>query len=131
VAGKPAPIPAPEGKKTMKRLIYATLSLSLLGSTAALAQPYPGPQHGSMDHGPSDHAPMGHQAGGHQAGGYNSGHQWRRGDRFTGQRHVVSNWNSYHLHQPPHGYEWVQDGSQFVMVAVATGVIADVLLNSR
>jgi Ni/Co efflux regulator RcnB len=59
-----------------------------------------------------------------------SGHHWHNGDRYNGDRHYVSNWSYYHLRQPPQGYEWVQDGSQFVLIAVATGVITDVILNA-
>ena len=36
----------------------------------------------------------------------------------------------HHLHQPPHGYEWVQSGGQYVMIAVASGIIADVVVNA-
>jgi Ni/Co efflux regulator RcnB len=71
-----------------------------------------------------------HGAPGPQRSGYNSGHTWHQGDHYNGNRDVVSNWNDYHLRQPPQGYEWVQDGSQFVLVAVASGVIADVILNA-
>ncbi len=66
----------------------------------------------------------------HSAMNGGGGHAWHSGDHYTGSRHYVSNWNQYHLHQPPQGYEWVQDGGQFVLVAVATGVIADVILGS-
>lgn len=61
---------------------------------------------------------------------YSSGHRWHSGDHYNGDRHYVSNWNSYHLSPPPSGYQWVQDGSQFVLIAIATGVIASVILNS-
>jgi Ni/Co efflux regulator RcnB len=87
-------------------------------------------QHSSVQHGPiaeshnQQHmAPVQHEAMG-------SSHRWHNGDHYTGQRHYVSNWSYYHLHQPPQGYEWVQDGSQFVLVAVASGIIADVILNA-
>jgi len=59
------------------------------------------------------------------------GHQWHQGDHYDGDRHVVNNWNSYHLRQPPAGYEWVQDGSQFVLIAVTSGIIADIIANSE
>ncbi len=75
--------------------------------------------HGMMDqHGPQ----MGHGDAGN--------HQWRHGQRYNGHRQVVHNWNQYHLRQPPHGYEWVQDGGQFVLIGIASGIIAEVLVNS-
>jgi len=56
-------------------------------------------------------------------------HDWRQGDRFTGDRRVITNWRDYHAHQPPPGYEWVQDGNQLVLISITSGVIADVLAN--
>jgi Ni/Co efflux regulator RcnB len=55
---------------------------------------------------------------------------WHRGDRYDGPRDVVTNWDAYHLNRPPSGYEYVRNGSQFVLIAVASGVVADVLLNA-
>jgi Ni/Co efflux regulator RcnB len=59
-----------------------------------------------------------------------SGHAWHNGDRYNGSRHSVSNWQYYHLRQPPAGYEWVQDGDQFVLIAVTSGIIAEVIANA-
>jgi Ni/Co efflux regulator RcnB len=55
------------------------------------------------------------------------GHDYHNGDRYAGRREVVGDYGRYHLHRPPPGYEWVQDGGQFVLIAVASGVIADVI----
>jgi Ni/Co efflux regulator RcnB len=109
----------------MKRLLSTTLATALafstLGTTAAMAQQYPGP---GYNHGPGYGQPQ------HRPGpGPN--HAWRRGGYYNGPRYVVrgGDYDRYHLRQPPHGYEWVQDGGQFVLIAVASGVIADILLN--
>jgi len=56
-------------------------------------------------------------------------HDWHRGDRFDGNRQVVSNWSHYHADAPPPGYEWVQDGNELVLISISTGVIATVLAN--
>jgi Ni/Co efflux regulator RcnB len=64
---------------------------------------------------------------GYPAGGART---WHRGDRYDGPRNVVSNWDQYHLNRPPSGYEYVRNGNQFVLIAVASGVVADVLLNA-
>ena len=98
-------------------------------------------QHGTMQHemGPQSsmqHPPMQMSQQGHpgappmQHETFSSGHRWHSGDHYNGDRHYVSNWNSYHLSPPPSGYQWVQDGSQFVLIAIATGVITSVILNS-
>jgi Ni/Co efflux regulator RcnB len=46
---------------------------------------------------------------------------WSRGDR-------ISNWSHYHLRRPPRGYEWRRVDGNFVLAAVATGVIASVIV---
>jgi Ni/Co efflux regulator RcnB len=58
-----------------------------------------------------------------------------RGQRFhySPHRHfVVNDWHRYHLHRPPHGYHWVRNGNtgDFLLVAITTGIILDLLLNS-
>ena len=45
-------------------------------------------------------------------------------------RYVVTDWHREHLREPPRGYHWVRsDNGDFLLVAVATGVIADLLLH--
>jgi Ni/Co efflux regulator RcnB len=57
-------------------------------------------------------------------------HGWHNGDHYTGGRMVVGNWQAQHLRQPPHGYEWVQNNGQYVLIAVTSGIIADVVANA-
>jgi Ni/Co efflux regulator RcnB len=47
---------------------------------------------------------------------------WSRGERVDYHR--------YHLQAPPHGYEWREVDGNYVMAAVATGVIASVVVAS-
>jgi Ni/Co efflux regulator RcnB len=45
-------------------------------------------------------------------------------------RYVVTDWRHDHLREPPRGYHWVRsDNGDFLLVAIATGVIVDLLLN--
>lgn len=61
------------------------------------------------------------------------GHRYQRGEylpyQYRGRQYVVNDWRAYGLRQPPRGHHWVQYGSEFLLVAVATGVIASVILN--
>ncbi|MDR3521786.1 MAG: RcnB family protein [Acidocella sp.] len=59
-------------------------------------------------------------------------HQWHNGNHYTGSRRVIyqGDWARYHLRQPPYGYEWVQDGDEFILIAITSGIIADVILNA-
>jgi Ni/Co efflux regulator RcnB len=59
-------------------------------------------------------------------------HDMRRGGRisneYRGNQYVVNDWRGHHLSAPPRGSHWVQTGSDYVLVAVATGIIAQILL---
>jgi Ni/Co efflux regulator RcnB len=45
-------------------------------------------------------------------------------------RYVVTDWRRDHLREPPRGYHWVRsDDGDFLLVAVTTGVIMDILLH--
>ena len=61
-------------------------------------------------------------------------HSWHKGDRipdnYRDKRYEVSDWKAHNLRQPPSGYHWVNVNGDYVLAAVATGVIADLLLNN-
>jgi Ni/Co efflux regulator RcnB len=83
------------------------------------------------DHrGPDRGRPPAHMERGPGAG---PDHNFYRGGRlpanYRGHEYVVDDWRGHHLQQPPRGYQWVQVGGDYVMVAVATGIIASLLLN--
>jgi Ni/Co efflux regulator RcnB len=64
---------------------------------------------------------------------YQGDHQWRRGqrighDNWTGAQPV--DYRAHHLRQPPRGYEWRESNGQYVMAAVATGLIASIILSN-
>jgi Ni/Co efflux regulator RcnB len=60
--------------------------------------------------------------------------EWRKGyhmhqDDWARGRPI--DWRGHHLHRPPHGYEWREVDGNYVMAAVATGLIASVIANSH
>jgi Ni/Co efflux regulator RcnB len=57
-------------------------------------------------------------------------HDWQRGHRYDGRVVVVDDWRTRRLREPPRGYHWVRDDDdgQFLLVAVATGIITDIVL---
>ncbi|HBF50550.1 MAG TPA: hypothetical protein DDX04_09515 [Massilia sp.] len=61
-------------------------------------------------------------------------HDLYRGNRLPANYHhkqyVVDNWRSHRLSAPPRGYHWVQVGNDYVLAAIATGIIASVLLGN-
>ena len=82
-----------------------------------------------------DYRNYGYRDGGYRGQGRGTGpsHSWYRGDRvpyqYRGHNYVVDDWRGHHLYAPPHGYQWVQSGGDYLLVAVATGIIASILLN--
>jgi Ni/Co efflux regulator RcnB len=101
----------------MKRLLLA-VSLALLSlSSVAVAKGH-GRGHGG---GHGDHPPGNHYG-------------WHKGEKvdviYMQPRYYVEDYRVYHLAPPPRGHRWIRspDG-RFILVAVATGIIADILLH--
>ena len=65
--------------------------------------------------------------------GAGPGHAFYRGDRlpndYRARQYVVDDWRGHGLRSPPRGYHWVQTGGDYVLVAITTGVILELLLN--
>ena len=61
-------------------------------------------------------------------------HDLYRGQRLPSNYHnrqyVVDNWRSHRLSAPPRGHHWVQVGNDYVLAAIATGLIANVFLGN-
>ena len=97
----------------MKKVIIASLAACMLLGGAGVAAAYP------------------HDNSSHHSGWNNN---WRKGGRMDQDnwRHGSQvDWRSHHLRQPPRGYEWREVNGRYVMAAVATGIIADIILNSH
>jgi Ni/Co efflux regulator RcnB len=62
------------------------------------------------------------------------GRQFYRGghipNEYRSRQYVVNDWRGHHLHAPPRGQQWVQVGADYALIAVATGVIAQLVLNN-
>jgi len=138
----------------MKRFFVAAASLPLLAlSISAVAGPWQDRDH-DQGHGWSDD---GHGRGhgrGHDDDdrGHGRGHgrdddrhdngrhlgwdkHYGRGDRlperYRVREYYVDDYYRYHLHEPRPGYRWVRgDDGQFVLIAIATGIITDIVLGN-
>jgi Ni/Co efflux regulator RcnB len=57
------------------------------------------------------------------------GYAWRRGGRlppgYRGQ--VIEDYSRYRLRPPPRGYYWYRSGDDFLLAAIATGLIFEVI----
>lgn len=61
-------------------------------------------------------------------------HNFHPGDRlppeYRHHNYVVNDWRGHHLSPPPPGYQWVQTGADYVLIAIATGLIVQLLLSN-
>ena len=66
--------------------------------------------------------------------GVGPNHEYYQGDRmpydYRHRHYVVHDWRGHHLSAPRRGQQWVQSGGDYVLIAIATGVIIQVQLGS-
>ena len=119
-----------------KAVVSVILAMSLATGGLAFAD-----DHGDRsDQGRNEKAQRGGQQD-HRAGNNNArrdergagpNHDFHRGERlpaeYRNRQYVVDDWRGHHLSAPPRGYHWVQIGGDYVLVAIATGVIMQLLL---
>lgn len=55
-------------------------------------------------------------------------HRWARGHRYYGPTYVVRDYGHRHLRHPPRGYHWVRADNDYLLVAIATGIILDMAI---
>ena len=138
-----------EQPATQRRAWLAAGAMTVLGlaATAVQAQPHyddrrppghrpppPPPQRPGHRPPPSGHRPPPPPPQ-HGRPNYGTGPNrgWHRGDRlplqYRSRQYVVSDWRLHRLEPPPRGYHWVQYGTDYMLVAIATGVILQVVLS--
>lgn len=59
----------------------------------------------------------------------------QRGERlppaYRHRSYVVEDWRLHRLRMPPRGHQWVAIGADYLLVAIATGIIVDVLTSPQ
>jgi len=70
----------------------------------------------------------------YQQPSYRASHRFYRGGylpyEYRQPVYYVNNWNAYPgLYAPPYGHQWMNVDGEFLLVALATGLIANALLN--
>ena len=57
---------------------------------------------------------------------------WRRGAVLppTYRGYVVNDYYRYHLRPPPRGYAWYRVGNDYLLTAIATGLIFEIIANN-
>lgn len=93
-----------------------------------------GHDHDRYDHGKKDKHAYRHDNGHHNGRGAGPHHNFYKGGyiprEYRHNQYVVNDWRGRHLHQPPHGYHWVRTGPDYVLIAISTGIIAQIVLSN-
>lgn len=140
-----------------KLIVSSLMTVTLLASSASFAQGYdrgddrggdrgryeqmqrggPGDDRGPRNdrnngydnYRPDNRRPMPHdiRGAGPNHNFYKGGHIPRE---YRGHQYVVNDWRGHRLSPPPHGYNWVQTGGDYVLIAIATGVIAQIIFGN-
>jgi Ni/Co efflux regulator RcnB len=101
----------------MKKTIVA----GVISSALMMVQPFAiKAQHPDDSHGPAPHSYVKHS-------------EWRKGAKIQQNdwnRGAQVDYRSHHLNAPPRGYEWREVDGNYVLAAVATGIIASVIVDS-
>jgi Ni/Co efflux regulator RcnB len=92
----------------MKTLVLAVAATALLVGGVANAQPNSQPSYQILH-------------------SYNRGERIEHDDWSRGQ---PVDYRAQHLRAPPRGYEWREVNGQYILAAVATGVIMSIILNA-
>lgn len=102
--------------------VLACMASPALAQPAPNFQPGPGPMGGMPPMAYHHQHHWQHEAYGPPPGG------WRPGYRFYGPPPIIiHDYSYYNLAPPPPGYYWVESGNQFLMIAIASGIIASIL----
>jgi Ni/Co efflux regulator RcnB len=105
----------------MKRLVLATVALSLLAAPAAFAQPQD--FHNKRPH--QTHVVKKKVVTKRVV----KKTRWQHGQRMPhGQRYVaVKDYGRHHLRRPSRGQHWVRVDNQYLLVGITSGIIAAVI----
>jgi Ni/Co efflux regulator RcnB len=113
----------------MKRTLLAAIAVAtIIAAPIAYAQPDRDRDHHDYrgDHHDDHHDYRGEHGDFHRHDEWRKGYHMRHEDWSRGR---PIDWRERHLHQPPHGYEWREVDGNYVMAAVATGIIVSVIAN--
>ena len=47
---------------------------------------------------------------------------------YRGNRYVLNDWRRYNLYAPPRGHQWLFVDGNFVLAAIGTGIVTQILL---
>ena len=114
--------------------LFATLGA---GAVSVQAQPRPAQDSHRYDnrgHAQPDRRHDSHRPDVRNHRGAGPDHRWVKGSRvppqYRAHGYVVNDWRGHRLSAPPRGYHWIQNGGDYLLVAIASGVIAQIVFGN-
>ena len=117
----------------MKRIVLSVIALSMLAVPAAQAQTRSNYDNGSV-------VERQYQQPRHEVKpGFSNGHavrrpivkqpRFERGHRYTKwkRQQQVRDWQRHGLRRPGHGQQWVKVGNDYLLITIASGIIAGLI----
>lgn len=115
----------------MKRFILSAVALAMLALPVAQAQA--GPRHDAPRYERYDHnwKKPGFDKPNVVKKKVVKKHRWARGHRVPAwqRNHVVRDYHRYGLRRPAYGQQWVKIDNDFLLVSIASGIIAGIIAN--
>lgn len=107
----------------MKKIIVAAIASTLLLASVAEAQQWREPPREDRHY--REHR--------QDARKHIERQRWMRGQRMSDwRRHQeIRDYRRYGLHRPGHGERWVRVGNDYLLISVATGIIAGLVMGAR
>lgn len=102
----------------MKRILLSAFALSILAAPVYAEQRHDG----RNDHRVEERRD-------HQREIIKKRRHWSKGARLDRgeRRSVVSDYRRYHLSKPPRGQQWVKVDNDYLLIGIATGIIASIV----
>lgn len=121
----------------MKRFALGALALSMFAAPALQAQAAPvylpqtsmvQPDVAQVDYRRDNHKRVGTRTGIVKEKVVRESH-WKRGHKYRDwNRHrAVNDWHRHGLHRPGRGQEWIRVGNDYLLVGIASGIIAGII----
>lgn len=116
----------------MKRLIITAVAASLLAGTALSGTAMAQPRHDRYEQQRAYEKGRRDQARYERKEDRREYRRWAKGQRldarYRGNGYYVSDYRRHGLRAPPRGYRWQRVNDQYILAAVATGIIASVII---
>lgn len=119
--------------------VVATLGAGAVGVQAQPRPPQDSQRHDDRRHDDRRPVPQSQRHDSHRPDarshrGAGPDHRWVRGSRvppqYRAHGYVVNDWRGHRLSAPPRGYRWIQNGGDYLLVAIASGVVAQIVFGN-